>query len=153
MSSRPGDDVTEARKSSNGIVLGGEQREAEPIGLRTAGLHPEPTGARRRLRGRQPHGGRRGPGGRRQRRRLLALLHPEDGERGTGTAPLRLEGIPPTSGSLKLVLFLFFIYSFFFFLSPSAAAHEVPQAAGGDPTAEGAAQPEGRAHQAAGAGD
>lgn len=39
------------------------------------------------------------------------------------------------------------------FLSLSAAAHEVPQAAGGDPTAEGAAQPEGRAHQAAGAGD
>lgn len=35
----------------------------------------------------------------------------------------------------------------------SAAAHEVPQAAGGDPTAAGAAQPEGRAHQAAGAGD
>lgn len=41
---------------------------------------------------------------------------------------------------------------FFFPLLP-AAAHEVPQAAGGDPTAEGAAQPEGRAHQAAGAGD
>lgn len=39
------------------------------------------------------------------------------------------------------------------FLSVSAAADEVPQAAGGDPTAEGAAQPEGRAHQAAGAGD
>lgn len=35
----------------------------------------------------------------------------------------------------------------------STAAHEVPQAAGGDPTFEGAAQPEGRAHQAAGAGD
>lgn len=94
LSSRPGDDVTEAREPSSGIVLGGEQRQAGPIGLRTAGLHPEPTAARRRLRGRQPHGGRRGPDGRRQRRRLLALLTPEDGERGTGTALLRPGGIP-----------------------------------------------------------
>lgn len=93
LSSRPGDDVTEAWKPSRGIVLGGEQRQAEPVGLRTAGLHPEPTAAQRRLRGRQPHGGRRGPDGRRQRRQLLALLTPEDGERGTGTALLRLEGI------------------------------------------------------------
>lgn len=35
----------------------------------------------------------------------------------------------------------------------STAASEVPQAAGGDPTAEGARPPEGRARQTAGAGD
>lgn len=92
LSSRPGNDVTEAWKSSSGNVLGGEQREAEQIGLRTAGLHPEPSADRRRLRGRQPHGGRREPDGRRQRRRLLALLTPEDGERGSGTALVRLGG-------------------------------------------------------------
>lgn len=34
-----------------------------------------------------------------------------------------------------------------------AAASEVPQAAGGDPASAGDAQPEGRPHQAAGAGD
>lgn len=36
---------------------------------------------------------------------------------------------------------------------PSTAAHEVPQAAGGNPPAERAPQPERRACQAAGAGD
>lgn len=36
---------------------------------------------------------------------------------------------------------------------PSTAAHEVPQAAGGNPPAERAPQPERRARQAAGAGD
>lgn len=35
----------------------------------------------------------------------------------------------------------------------STASSEVPQAAGGDPTAEGAPQPEGRARQTAGARD
>lgn len=35
----------------------------------------------------------------------------------------------------------------------STAASEVPQAAGGNPTVEGAPQPEGRARQTAGAGD
>lgn len=35
----------------------------------------------------------------------------------------------------------------------STAASEVPQAAGRDPTVEGAAQPEGRASQTAGVGD
>lgn len=35
----------------------------------------------------------------------------------------------------------------------STAAYEVPQAAGRNPTVEGASQPEGRAHQTAGAGD
>lgn len=56
----------------------------------------------------------------------------------------RLEGLVPLLLGFILVWVVLFL---------SAAAHEVPQAAGGDPTAERAAQPEGRAHQAAGAGD
>lgn len=39
------------------------------------------------------------------------------------------------------------------FYALSAAASEVPQAAGRNPTAEGAPQPEGRAHHTAGARD
>lgn len=35
----------------------------------------------------------------------------------------------------------------------STATYEVPQATGGNPAAEGAPQPEGRAHHTAGAGD
>lgn len=35
----------------------------------------------------------------------------------------------------------------------STVAPQVPQAAGGNPTTKGAPQPEGRAHQTAGAGD
>ncbi|CAG01931.1 unnamed protein product, partial [Tetraodon nigroviridis] len=104
---QPGDDVTEAWKSSAGIVLGGDQREAEQIGLRTAGLHPEPAAEQRRLRGRQPHGGGRGPDGRRQRRRLLALLTPEDGERGTGR--LGLVGKDSSTSGFKTCVFWGFL--------------------------------------------
>lgn len=55
-----------------------------------------------------------------------------------------------SGGTIPLLLGLKCV---FFLLLLPAAAHEVPQAAGGDPTAAGASQPEGRAHQAAGAGD
>ena len=45
------------------------------------------------------------------------------------------------------------IYPTLLSLCLSTAASEVPQAAGGDPTTEGAPKPEGRARQTAGAGD
>ena len=130
-SSRPGVDVSEARKSNSRVVLWDEQRAgtfhghsqgSEPTGHAAAGVHPGPAGGQRRQREQRQRGGWQEPAGRQQRGGPGTLLSSEDRERGEegfsdSTCRVVLSIVLTIFQGCRAMLFFILLLLFVFFLT------------------------------------